>query len=236
MLKRYKPLIISAVMLAMICCFSACDNRFFGANYEAETVTRTTVISGNIVDLFTGQPVTSGTVRIGGYVGLIRRDGNYRVDYLFGNDENYNAQIPVEVVAPNYLPLTTELQVFPNENRLDAVLEYGAPIVLSASVTKQVVADSSLIFVVETTVFDYQGAQDIDSVFARAFYWNSETSTGFRDRFPMERVDNISANSANFELTLPDSIGPNVLTAPHFSIIAIDRFPFEVEVDFLFER
>ncbi len=222
----------------MLLLSAGCDtDRFLGTKYSADAIAATAEINGVISDTRTALPVPRATVSVAGQSARTRPDGTFKLNYILGNSETYNALIPVTVSATNYLPRHLSVAVYPNGTYFTASLEYGAPIILDGSVDSTV-SDTleAPLFWGNAVVMDYQGVADIDSVLIELFYWNPDSVSGFLRRFPLRRVENLDSLTGRFRGEIPEALEAYQLTPPHFTIFAVDRFPFRVSRGFLFSR
>ncbi|MCB9066853.1 MAG: hypothetical protein H6629_03435 [Calditrichae bacterium] len=211
--RRFWGLLFSAIFLLW-----RCDaDRLTGFNYQAEQVPNDAIVTGQISNVFTGEPIHRATIQMQGRVISTTRDGRYTIPYEIGEDDRLSRPATVRISARQYFTLDTQLVVFPENNTLNAKLVYGAPIILSSSI-----ADS----IVVAEIFDYQGAANIDSVFAIGTYWDDSLRVLSNVAFLMNRIDILDDFSALFQTHFPDTVDSSGLLRTNYSIRATDKDDF----------
>ena len=212
------------VFLLLIACDSA---RFTGFSYQAEELAKTAPVSGLITNVFTGAPVDSAEVSFDGQVAMTDEFGEFRSHYFLSVDDDANRLVPVTITAEKYFDLDTAVVIFPIANVLNARLTYAAPIVISASVNQSGTASA--------IVFDYQGAANIDSVFALGWYAPTNGSRiNFYSEIQMTFVQQIDFNHAEYSGQLSNEVPNAALLRSRLRIRAKDDDNFEEDTLFLF--
>ena len=137
--------------------FIACEENFWGYNYNAPALINTTRIEGTITDKFTGEPVPAAIISINDQKTMSDENGNFLLNYLLPEDgEPNNLETGyITVSAPQYLYYNGILLIYPIENHKDIELTYAVPIVKYAASN----GDTT-----QAIVIDYQGVEDIDTV------------------------------------------------------------------------
>ena len=103
-----KPNKIWFLLFVLLLLINCDTDKFFGYNYDAESLIESTPVSGRITNIFTSVPVTSAKIKIGPYETLTDKDGDYLLVYPLGTDEERDKFIPIIVTAPNYFPDSLE--------------------------------------------------------------------------------------------------------------------------------
>ncbi len=138
--------------------FLSCDpDRFIGYNYDAELPDNSVTIEGYITELHTGNPAAYVNITIGPFSAQTDRNGNYRMTYLTGEDENLNKVVPVKVTSPQYITYEANILVGLTDISHNIVIEYGAPVI------RNVFVSNSDIFL---EISDFQGFNDIKYITA----------------------------------------------------------------------
>lgn len=108
--------------------------------------------------------------------------------------------------------------VFPIGNTANYRMVYGAPLVLSAEITPDTVAKG--------VVFDYQGFDNIDSVFVSSLHEPTDgTSTRiFWHEQPMRLLRQIDQYSGEFIIELPEDLGRIIINRLRFRVKDHDNF------------
>jgi hypothetical protein len=170
----------------------ACDTKkYFSYNYDASEFKEVASFSGTVTNVFTGARVSNATVRIEDQSTTTNLQGIYRLDYLLSEDAKLNKAIDIEITARNYLPYTQTQSIFPGEFPLDVALEYGAPIILKTGCNDMTYC--------QAVIFDYQAANDIDSVTAHFQYFGNNHMITREIDVRLSRKENVSANVAHFQ-------------------------------------
>jgi hypothetical protein len=177
---------IFGLLLALLF-FTACEENFWGYNYDAPALINTSRIKGTITNTFTGEPVSEAIISINDQVTMSDESGNYLLNYIIPDDAEPNKLETgyVSVSAPKYLDYNGSLIIYPFENYMDIELKYAAPIV------KNAMSDGDT---TQAIIIDYQGVEDIDSV--SVTYHLSISGYVFQVKFDMVyegQSDNITA-------------------------------------------
>ena len=227
--KPNKILFLLFVFLLYINCDT---DKFFGYNYDAESLIESAPISGRITNIFTSVPVASAKIKIGPYETLTDKDGDYLLVYPLGTDEERDKFIPIIVTAPNYFPDSLETIIYPQPLEINFSLEYGAPNIESSSITQR----DPVMVNCDATVFDYQGVDDIDTVTAVFTYFDT---SNIRTELPvdMTRIQILSDNRAAYQCTTRIVNRPyGILNTKAWQIIATDKAGFIDIEDFIVTR
>lgn len=181
-----------ANLLTIIFLLLSCDTeKYFSYNYNAKEFSEIASFSGTVTNVFTGLSVPDATIRIEDQSTVTDRRGFYRLDYVLSADAKLSKEIVIEVTAHNFLPYIQTQSIFPGEFPLDVALEYGAPII-------QKTGCNNMTFC-QAVIFDYQGADDIDSVTAHFQYFGNNNTVTKEIDVQLARKENVSANVAHFQ-------------------------------------
>ena len=197
-----------------------CDTqKFIDFDYDARPLARTVEVAGIVSNVFTGEPVPSAQLSFEGQLTSTDENGEYDGHYLLSLDDNANRPVPIYITAEKYFPLDTSLIVFPVRNQLNAQMTYAAPILLSGVLGSDRIATA--------IIFDYQGVDNIDSVFALGWY---DRGDGPRVRFyhpeQMTLVRQIDQHSAEYQVALPHITWAALVTS-RIRFRMVDRDGFE---------
>ncbi len=137
--------------------FIACEENFWGYNYNAPALINTTRIKGTITDQFTAEPVPAATIGINDQMTMSDENGIFLLNYLLPEDAEPNKLETgyITVSAPQYMSYSGILLIYPIENHKDIELTYAVPIVKNAA------SDGDT---TQAIIIDYQGVEDIDNV------------------------------------------------------------------------
>lgn len=218
-----KKILILVNLLMIIFLFPGCDTeKYWGYKYDAEELTKQTKVFGKVTNLFTNEPVWRATVQINDQFTTTNLNGEYFLNYLLSKDDEFNKEARVIVSAQNYHSTTVSTLIFEDQLELNVQLEYGAPII-EATVNYQLTYCQAIIF-------DYQGVDDIDSVYGHFRYISD--SSGFVAReidTILTRKHIVSPNRAYYQVIVEPVIseGNDTLRlSPTHSITAIDKSDF----------
>ena len=196
-------------------------------DYDAQQLAKAVTVTGTITNVFTGEPVPFAELSFEGQLTLTDEQGNFDDDYILSVDDNANRPVPVGITAEKFFPFDTSLVIFPIDNVLNARLTYAAPIVLSGFLDEDTVATA--------VIFDYQGNNNIDSVFVLGWYEPTNSSRlPFYREFPMEFSRVIDANSAEYRLDMPVIIQFGILKPGRIRFRVVDRDGYQEDTIFFF--
>jgi hypothetical protein len=200
--------------------FCGCDSdKFFSYNYSAEQFVELSTVTGTVTNLFTGDPVREATVTIGAQSTLTNSDGVYRLDYALTADDELGREVPISISAENYHSFSTSRQFFPQPVELNFRLKYGAPII-------EAISFFDLTYC-QAMVFDYQGAEDIDTVYAEIAYLDTITNlVTARFTLGLQRKQGVDANRAYYQLEVARQDPQYGNASPAVTVTAVDKSGF----------
>ncbi len=187
----------------------SCDiDKYLGSKYEATAVPTTAKIYGTVYNAFDNLPVFGAHVMVDSQATSTDSSGNYFLNYSLGPDENRNKLIPVYCAASQYHDYNSESIIYP-ENTIDIHIDYGAPIF------KKIARVDT---VCQAIIFDYQGFNDIDSVFAHFHYSPPlQVIPLTKLDFSMKAKESDSINIGYFQC-----FAPTFINSPVYSVIHLD--------------
>lgn len=208
---KYKSFIILSIFIFL----NHCDiEKFTGYDHTAPPLPISAQIYGKVTNLFTGEPVDMATIRIGEQATFSDEHGEFEFYYFLAEDDERNKASRLIISEKHYTTIDTTIVIFP-ENKVDKKLEYACPIIKRTALIGGIC---------QAEVFDYQGFQDISSVYGSFFYrlpgdkmWALNTSQA------LTRVAVDSPNTAYFQTSLPEEIPGFGLLQTSFKIFARDR-------------
>lgn len=203
--------------------FAACDSdKFLNYNYDAERVLEVAAVTGQVTNLFTGVPVMEAQIQIGAQTTTSDDSGFYRLDYELSADDQLGSDVDIVVTADDYHALTTSRQFFPTPTTVDFRLEFGAPIL-------QTISFPELSFV-QIRLFDYQGVDNIDSVYAKVSYIDPATnSVSGVLTLGLDHVEDLDSRTAHYQ-TVVLALHPDLGSAsPSILVGVIDKDGFSLE-------
>lgn len=225
---------LPALFLIVTMGFHSCDSdKFLGFNYEAETFTEVAQITGEVRNIFTGDIVRGALVKIGIQTTVTDANGRFQIEYALTEDDKLNRPVPIQASAENYLPFNRTRVMFPQPTQINIQMEYGAPII-------QATTFQGLTYC-QAIVLDYQGVDDVDSVYGQFGYINLDSNFIAQVvDFRLERVDVVSENLAYYQGIIPrqmaiisdtsDTTGGRVpdslLISPTYTLFATDKSGF----------
>ncbi len=214
---------LGVIILLCSALIIGCDTeKFLGYNYDAEKFTETAFVSGKVTNKFTDKPVKEATIQIGQQRSLTNDLGFFTMDYILTEDAKLNKEIPITVSAEDYHSLTSSRVITPDSIEIDFRLEFAAPII-EATVNFQLTYCQAIIF-------DYQGINNIDTVFAHFQYVNSSTFLVVREfDAGLEQKQVVSENRGYYQTTVVPSVIENndtLFLSPTYTITAKDKSGF----------
>lgn len=171
---------------------------FWGYDYEADPIPDSATISGKVINLFTSEPVYYAKVQVASQFTRTDENGEYILHYFYESDEDRDKPVPITISAMNYFSYSKSIIIYPQNNFFDAALEYAAPLI-----SKLVLVDydgNDSIYVCQTLVKDYQGAEGISSVIASFIYWNTNRNQIEKDEVLMEFNHYLSNEEAFYQV------------------------------------
>ncbi len=233
LLKFALPVVFTVFMTGLNSCN---EDKFLGFNYEAEQFIEIASISGEVRNIFTGDIVRNARIKIGSQVTFSNNEGKYQMEYTLTEDDRLNRAAPIEASAQDYHPFFSSRVIFPQPTEINISMVYGSPII-----------ETTTFFglnICQAIVMDYQGVNDIDSVFGEFAYLNPDSNNRVQQfvNTTLQRVGSISDNRARFEALIPvqiallpdttDTTGtgdrpPDTLfVSPTYNLIAVDKSGF----------
>ncbi|MGH1366782.1 MAG: hypothetical protein ACRBF0_24705 [Calditrichia bacterium] len=225
-------MIFSRALILAVCLFLSCDtNRFVGYQYDAEPLQTFAQIEGKVLNIFDeSETVSQARLSFEGQTTSSDFSGNYSINYVLPSDALRDRPISLRITQDRYFPLDTTLVIRGDVNDISWRMTYGAPRVKSSVKT---------IPVFTAVVFDYQGINSLSSVQAIVTYRDGVVERRNHDTpFLMTRTSQIDANTAVYEVSVPDSIvvnngiTANLMTEAPWSIQATDVDGFIETVKF----
>ncbi len=185
-------------LLLMLGFISGCDSeKFLKYNYDAESLAKQAVITGNISNQFTLKNVENANIYFEDQFATTDYFGNYELRYQFSADADQGRAISVRIEAENFFALDTTQVVFPEPMAFSAKLEYAAPIIEDLAI---VVPEN----VCQALILDYQGVGNLTSVIVRLHYRDQQSGTVYTTRdVPMSYVGNYSTYTYRFQCVIP---------------------------------
>ncbi|MCB0261988.1 MAG: hypothetical protein KDE52_06920 [Calditrichaeota bacterium] len=185
-------------LLLILGFISGCDSeKFLKYNYDAETLAKQVVITGNISNQFTLRGVENAKISFEDQFVITDYFGNYELRYQFSADADQGRAIPVRIEAENFFVLDTTQVVFPEPMTFNVKLEYAAPIIEDLAI---VVPEN----VCQALILDYQGVENLSSVIVRLNYRDQQSGTVYTTRdVAMSYVGNHSTYTYRFQCDIP---------------------------------
>ena len=191
----------SITYLIIVCTlfFLHCD-KYINSQTDSNLNDRVITISGTVISEFTNQPIKGAVVNFGGQNTLTDHQGQFKLHYRLTVDDDRNKPVEMIVTAYNYFDYQQSYYVAPIDFTINARMIYAAPIIENSVLVKYYfVAQEMDLVVVQARIFDYQGADDIDSVGTILYYRNEEDQTFKTSAIPMRFVEKLSYNSAHYQ-------------------------------------
>jgi hypothetical protein len=210
-MKRYKYLLFFIFVL----CFSHCDlDKFTGYDHDAPPLPTSARIYGKLTNIFTAEPVNLAVIRIGEQATYSDENGEFEFFYFLAEDDARNKPNQLLISARNYATIDTMMVIFP-ENEIEKKLVYAAPIIKKIALIGPVC---------QAEVFDYQGYQDISSVYGSFYYTRpGERMWALNTTQALTRITSDSVNTAYFQAMIPEEIAGFGNLIQSFKIFARDR-------------
>lgn len=206
-------------LLMIIFLLLSCDTeKYFSYNYDAREFSEIASFSGTVTNVFTGAKVPGAIIRIEDQNTVTDMQGFYRLDYVLSADAKLSKQIDIEVVAFNYLPYTQTQSIFPGDFSLDVELEYGAPIIEETGCYDMTFC--------QAIVFDYQGANNIQTVSAHFQYIGENNLVTHEFDIELAQIRIVTPERAHY-LAIVDPSSPIYGTLSRsYTVTAMDQEGF----------
>jgi len=147
--------------------FSTGCEKFTGYNYESESVGQQARIYGTVVNAFNpSEPVVNARIELSYLTIYTDSLGKYDIIYILGVDDNRNKPLDIHVTAPLYHDLVTDFIIKIPEQKIDIMLEYGAP-----KIEKIWIGAPEEVYH-QVIITDNQGFENIESVVTTFYYAN----------------------------------------------------------------
>jgi len=178
--------------------FLTCE-KYINSQVDSQFNDLDIVVSGTVLNEFTKQPIYHAYINFGGRDTLTDPDGHFEISYRLKADDNRNKPVPFSVSANNYFDYQIETIVAPIDYTFNVNLVYAAPIVRNSSFLLYSFSGQEPLALVQSVLFDYQGADEIDTAWTTFFYVNDFTQERKASRIPMVFVEKISHNAAHYQ-------------------------------------
>ncbi|UCF65071.1 MAG: hypothetical protein JSW33_04365 [bacterium] len=180
--------------------FSLTCERYINSQIDSNLNDREIIVSGTVVNEFTGDPIKRALVNFGGRDTLTDHQGYFKLPYRLTADNDRNKPVEMTVIADNYFNYKSTFIIAPIDYTLLVSMTYAAPIIINSVLVRYYFSVEEMdLIVIQALLFDYQGADDIDSVVTTLYYQN-ERSLKFRtSKIPMRFVEKISQNAAHYQ-------------------------------------
>jgi len=200
-----KKLCIFLILILYGCDF----DKYLGYDNKAQELLNTAAVSGSITNFYTDDPVSNALVKVGQQETLTNSNGLYSLNYVLTDDEERNKPVHIHISAHNYYPDSITTLIEPLDNMYNFQLRYAAPMI------KDIVRQQYRFFdICQAIVSDYQGWQDIDSVYALFYPLSGEQPV----KVPLALVYNDGQNTGYYQVTYEKE---TTMDLP-YSVIAVD--------------
>ena len=179
--------------------FSLTCEKYINSQVDSNLNDQEIIVSGTVINEFTQQPIYKAYVNFGGRDTLTDPGGHFEILYRLSADDNRNKPVPFLVSANNYFDYKLETIIAPIDYTLNVNLVYAAPIVRNSVFVLHSFNGQDPLAVVQAHLFDYQGADEIDTAWATFFYVNDFTQERRASQIPMVFVEKLSYNAAHYE-------------------------------------
>lgn len=179
--------------------FLNCE-KYINSQTDSNLNDRVITVSGTVVNDFTSHAIKGALVNFGGQDTLTDYLGRFELRYRLTVDNDRNKPVELKVRADKYFDFEQARFVAPIDYTLSVRMIYAAPIIEnSVLVQHYFIAQEMDLIVVQALVFDYQGADDIDSVGTVLYYRNEEDQTFKTSIIPMRFIEKLSYNTAHYQ-------------------------------------
>ncbi len=194
MLHNMKYFIILSSLFFLNC------EKYINSQTESNLNDREITVTGTVVNEFTSQAIKGALVNFGGRDTLTDHLGKFELRYRLTVDNDRNKPVELIVSANNYFDYKLASVIAPIDLIYAVRMIYAAPIVENSVLVRYYFVQEEMdLVVVQALVFDYQGADDIDSVGTILYYRNEEDQTFRTSIIPMRFVEKLSQNSAHYQ-------------------------------------
>jgi hypothetical protein len=179
--------------------FLNCE-KYINSQTDSNLNDRVIKVSGTVINEFTNQPIKGALVNFGGQDTLTDYLGWFEMRYRLTVDNDRNKPVEMTVLAYNYFDYQQLYYIAPIDYTITARMTYAAPIIKNSVLVRHYFDEQEMdLVVVQALVFDYQGADDIDSVGTILYYRNEEDQSFRTSIIPMRFVEKLSSNSAHYQ-------------------------------------
>ena len=207
------------IIFAIFSLYNCDSDKYFGYENTGQDLLNSTIFKGRITHFYTSRPVTNAIINIGSQETSTDTNGFYMLKYIFSDDELRNKPVKIYVHAADYYEDSLNVLVELVENEYNFQLKYAPPIILEAK--RRFYPPTNMFqinFICQAIVKDYQGWEDIDSVFA--FFKTPTNQISYQ--IPMNFIKYVDIYTAYYQLNYHGDINLSV----QYSIIAKDKSGF----------
>jgi hypothetical protein len=174
--------------------------KYIGSQTDSNLNDLDIIVTGTVVNEFTNQAIKGALVNFGGRDTVTDHLGKFKLRYRLTVDNNRNKPVEMKVSKQNYFDFNWASIIAPLDFNIAVRMVYAAPIIQNSVLVRHyfVVEEMDLI-VIQALIFDYQGADDIDSVGTKLYYQNIEDQTFRTSVVPMRFVEKLSHNAAHYQ-------------------------------------
>ncbi len=205
-----------SILIISIFIILSCEE-FTKYNLEGSSPEVLIRINGVISDYYSGEPVKDAEVQIGPRATLTNINGQFRLHFPLGTDENRDKPVPIIIHAYNYETYFEEKVIYPEDTEINFDLVYAAPIISDVEITN----DGKGNYICRAKITDYQNASSIVNV-QMSFRYALGTWSDWR-HFVMQFVQGIDQFSSYFEGKAPVHLEGGAYFNGRFEIKAWDR-------------
>ena len=210
------------ILLTSIFILLSCDyDRYFSYDTDAEELLKTTPVKGRIMHYYRNEPVSNALVQVGAQETLTDINGFYNIDYILTDNEERNKPVQIQVSAHNFYSESLSTLIEPLGNTYNFSLKYAAPIINDA--IRRFDPYNKFLLICQAVITDYQGWQDIDSVYA--IFYNS--ASGEPSIVPLQLVGYMGDYVSHYQATYQGETNFEL----RYSIIAIDKDNYSDQLD-----
>lgn len=212
---------------------AGCDaDKYFSSNLYSTTAKDSTFVEGRVLTRYSNQPIQNAQVYFGYYKSETDHEGKFKLLMLVNQDDNRNLTAPIIIRAQNYIDYYDIAFILPIPQFFEFRIKSRIPILKESALVFNN-AEGGIQKVIQALVLDYEGTDNIDSVFS--FLTFSETYDFFGNvsrpqeelEVPFDHMWNVDDTVAFFQSSIFERDIVHPRNKIDYPIIMIDKSGFK---------
>jgi hypothetical protein len=211
--------------------FISCE-KYINSQTDSNLNDRDIIVSGKVIDSFRNLPIHRAEVDFGGQSSLTDYLGQFELPYRLTVDNERNKPVELTVISDNYFDYKQEIIIAPIDLTISVYMIYAAPMVKNSVLVPHYFATQEEdLVVVQALVFDYQGADEIDSVRTTLYYRNERDDKLRTSIIPLRFVEKVSQEAAHYQAVVIPTYQVIWHIQTFFNIYVEDTLGYSTEVE-----